>query len=52
MSWATAFNAFFSQIVRLQPEGGQAVVANGPYGWVRHLAYSGDILFELACRCY
>ncbi len=29
--WATASNAFFSQIVRLQPERGQVVVTGGPY---------------------
>jgi protein-S-isoprenylcysteine O-methyltransferase Ste14 len=46
--WATASNAFFSQIVRLQPERGQVVVAGGPYHLVRHPAYAGAILFELA----
>ena len=45
--WATASNAFFSQIVRLQPERGQAVATNGPYRFVRHPAYSGGILQEL-----
>jgi len=29
--WATALNAFFSQIVRIQPERGQTVVTGGPY---------------------
>lgn len=48
VTWATASNAFFSQIVRLQPERSQAVVTNGPYRWVRHPAYTGAILFELA----
>jgi protein-S-isoprenylcysteine O-methyltransferase Ste14 len=46
--WATASNAFFSQIVRIQPERGHAVVTGGPYRYVRHPAYSGAILFELA----
>jgi protein-S-isoprenylcysteine O-methyltransferase Ste14 len=46
--WATASNAFFSQIVRLQPERGQVVVAGGPYHLVRHPAYAGAIVFELA----
>jgi protein-S-isoprenylcysteine O-methyltransferase Ste14 len=46
--WATASNAFFSQIVRLQPERGQVVVAGGPYQLVRHPAYAGAIVFELA----
>ncbi len=46
--WATASNAFFSQIVRLQPERGQAVVTGGPYRYVRHPAYLGALLAELA----
>lgn len=46
--WATASNAFFSQIVRLQPDRNQMVVAGGPYRFVRHPAYAGAILFELA----
>jgi protein-S-isoprenylcysteine O-methyltransferase Ste14 len=46
--WATASNAFFSQIVRLQSERGQQVVMKGPYHWVRHPAYAGAILFEIA----
>ncbi len=46
--WATATNSFFSQIVRTQPERGQRVVTDGPYRYVRHPAYMGAILFELA----
>jgi protein-S-isoprenylcysteine O-methyltransferase Ste14 len=46
--WATASNAFFSQIVRLQPERGQVVVTGGPYRAVRHPAYLGAIVYELA----
>lgn len=46
--WATASNAFFSQIVRLQPERGHTVVTSGPYHYVRHPAYAGAILYELA----
>jgi protein-S-isoprenylcysteine O-methyltransferase Ste14 len=46
--WATATNSFFSQIVRIQPERGQTVVTVGPYRYVRHPAYMGAILFELA----
>jgi protein-S-isoprenylcysteine O-methyltransferase Ste14 len=45
--WATASNAFFSQIVRIQSERGHAVATGGPYQWVRHPAYIGAILFEL-----
>lgn len=46
--WATASNAFFSQIVRIQAERGHTVVRGGPYRYVRHPAYIGAILFELA----
>lgn len=46
--WATASNAFFSQIVRIQLERGHSVVTGGPYHFVRHPAYFGAILFELA----
>ena len=46
--WATATNAFFSQIVRIQSERGHAVVTGGPYHYVRHPAYLGAILYELA----
>ena len=46
--WATLSNAFFSQIVRLQPERGQVVVAGGPYQALRHPAYLGAIVYELA----
>ena len=46
--WATGSNAFFSQVVRLQPERGQVVVTRGPYRAVRHPAYAGAIAYELA----
>lgn len=46
--WATASNAFFSQIVRIQSERGQTVATGGPYVYVRHPAYIGAILYELA----
>ena len=46
--WATASNAFFSQIVRIQPERGHVAVTGGPYRYVRHPGYAGAILFELA----
>ena len=48
ITWATASNAFFSQIVRLQPERSHTVATGGPYRRVRHPAYSGGILFDLA----
>lgn len=46
--WATASNPFFSQIVRIQSERGHTVASGGPYRSVRHPAYVGTILFELA----
>jgi protein-S-isoprenylcysteine O-methyltransferase Ste14 len=46
--WATASNAFFSQINRIQVERGHAVATGGPYRYVRHPAYSGAIVFELS----
>lgn len=46
--WATASNPFFSQILRIQSERGHAVATDGPYRLVRHPAYVGTILTELA----
>ena len=46
--WSTASNTFFSQVVRIQTERGHAVASGGPYRFIRHPAYSGAILFELA----
>ncbi len=46
--WATASNAFFSQIVRIQTERGHGVATGGPYRFLRHPAYLGSILYELA----
>jgi len=46
--WATGSNAYFSQIVRIQGERRHAVAMGGPYRWVRHPAYVGTILTELA----
>ncbi len=46
--WATASNKFFSQIVRIQTERDHTVVTRGPYRVLRHPAYAGAILFELA----
>jgi protein-S-isoprenylcysteine O-methyltransferase Ste14 len=46
--WATASNHYFSQIVRIQSERGHAVIQSGPYRYVRHPAYLGAIVYELA----
>ena len=45
--WATAANAFFSQVVRIQTERGHRVVEGGPYRFVRHPAYVGSLLVDL-----
>jgi protein-S-isoprenylcysteine O-methyltransferase Ste14 len=46
--WATFSNTYFSQIVRIQTERGHTVATGGPYRYVRHPAYIGAILYELA----
>jgi O-methyltransferase involved in polyketide biosynthesis/protein-S-isoprenylcysteine O-methyltransferase Ste14 len=46
--WATAANRFFSQIVRIQSERGHTVATSGPYRYVRHPAYIGAIIYEMA----
>jgi protein-S-isoprenylcysteine O-methyltransferase Ste14 len=46
--WATASNPFFSQIVRIQAERGHTIATGGPYRTVRHPAYAGALLYELA----
>lgn len=46
--WATASNAFFSQIVRIQTERDHKVVSAGPYRYIRHPAYIGALIFELS----
>jgi len=45
--WATAINAFFSQIVRIQTERNHKVVIDGPYKYVRHPAYVGGFLTQV-----
>jgi protein-S-isoprenylcysteine O-methyltransferase Ste14 len=48
VTWATAANAYFSQVVRIQTERGHTVATGGPYRYVRHPGYAGAILYELA----
>jgi len=43
-----SFQCFLSQIVRIQSERGHTVVTGGPYRYVRHPAYGGAIVYELA----
>jgi protein-S-isoprenylcysteine O-methyltransferase Ste14 len=46
--WATASNAYFSRVIRIQGDRGQTVVKSGPYRRVRHPAYAGIMLCEVA----
>lgn len=45
--WAMAVNAFFSFGVRIQQDRGHAVIAGGPYRWVRHPGYAGTLLAQI-----
>jgi protein-S-isoprenylcysteine O-methyltransferase Ste14 len=46
--WAAASNTFFSQLIRIQAERGHTVATGGPYRIVRHPAYLGAMVYELA----
>lgn len=41
--WALAENRFFATVVRIQTERGHRVCDSGPYRWVRHPGYTGNI---------
>ncbi len=41
--WALIENRFFSSVVRIQTERGHAVCDSGPYRFIRHPGYSGNI---------
>ena len=43
-TWALAENRFFSSVVRTQTDRGYVVCDRGPYRFVRHPGYSGNIL--------
>jgi protein-S-isoprenylcysteine O-methyltransferase Ste14 len=45
--WAMITNAYFSTVVRIQTDRGQAVCRTGPYRFVRHPGYAGAILQSL-----
>jgi len=42
--WALAENRFFSSVVRIQTDRGHAVCDSGPYQFIRHPGYAGNIL--------
>jgi len=46
--WAIAENRFFSTTVRIQTERGHSVCDSGPYRFVRHPGYAGNILAAAA----
>ena len=43
-AWALAENRFFSSMVRIQTERGHTVCDTGPYQYVRHPGYAGNVL--------
>ncbi len=42
-AWALAENRFFSSVVRIQRDRGHVVCDSGPYRFVRHPGYAGNI---------
>ncbi len=43
-AWALAENRFFSSVVRIQVDRGHVVCDTGPYRFVRHPGYAGNLL--------
>jgi protein-S-isoprenylcysteine O-methyltransferase Ste14 len=43
-AWALAENRFFSSVVRIQTDRGHMVCDSGPYRFVRHPGYAGNVL--------
>lgn len=43
-SWALAENRFFASVVRIQTDRGHVVCDTGPYRFVRHPGYAGNVL--------
>ncbi len=46
--WAILVNRFFSSVVRIQKDRGHQVVTGGPYRYIRHPAYAGNLFSILA----
>jgi len=45
-AWALAENRFFSSVVRIQTNRGHEVCDSGPYRFVRHPGYAGNIFSQ------
>jgi protein-S-isoprenylcysteine O-methyltransferase Ste14 len=45
--WALVENRFFTSLVRIQTERGHEVCDGGPYRFVRHPGYAGNLLAVL-----
>ena len=45
--WASLVNKFYSRVIRIQTDRGHVVVTDGPYRYVRHPGYSGQIVTNL-----
>lgn len=45
--WAIMSNTYFSTYVRIQSDRGHTVVSTGPYRFIRHPGYAGNIIFAL-----
>jgi protein-S-isoprenylcysteine O-methyltransferase Ste14 len=43
-AWAMVANKFFAKFVEIQKERGHAVIAHGPYAYVRHPGYAGTVV--------
>ncbi len=48
VTWSMLANPFFSAVVRVQRDRGQAVISGGPYRFVRHPGYLGMLVANLA----
>lgn len=51
-SWATFTNRFISSHVRIQSERGHTIARNGPYQFVRHPGYVGEMLSWIAAPVF
>ncbi len=46
--WAAAVNRFYARFVRIQKERGHTTITGGPYRYMRHPGYAGQIIYNLA----